>query len=71
MVHVQDGADRKRREIMNELISKEDYKEILDWHYQMEKGREGYAFQADMCSALLQDSPAKIKRGIQKFEKRP
>lgn len=24
-------------EIMNELISKEDYEEILDWHYQMEK----------------------------------
>ena len=23
--------------IMNELISKEDYEEILDWHYQMEK----------------------------------
>ncbi|MFO0752777.1 MAG: radical SAM protein [Thermodesulfovibrionales bacterium] len=24
-------------EIMNELISKEEYEEILDWHYQMEK----------------------------------
>lgn len=24
-------------EIMNELISKEDYEEILDWHYRMEK----------------------------------
>ncbi len=24
-------------EIMNELISKEDYEEILEWHYQMEK----------------------------------
>lgn len=24
-------------EIMNELISKEDYEELLDWHYQMEK----------------------------------
>lgn len=27
-------------EIMNELISKEDYEEILEWHYQMEKGEK-------------------------------
>ncbi|MGE5301327.1 MAG: SPASM domain-containing protein, partial [Acidobacteriota bacterium] len=27
-------------EIMNELISKEDYEEILDWHYQMEKDED-------------------------------
>ncbi|MGE5239917.1 MAG: radical SAM protein [Chloroflexota bacterium] len=27
-------------EIMSELISKEDYEDILDWHYQMEKGED-------------------------------
>jgi heme b synthase len=27
-------------EIMNELISKEDYEEVLEWHYQMEKGEK-------------------------------
>ncbi len=27
-------------EIMNELISKEDYEEILDWHYHMEKNEK-------------------------------
>lgn len=27
-------------EIMNELISKEDYEEILEWHYQMEKAEK-------------------------------
>lgn len=27
-------------EIMNELISKEDYEDILDWHYQMEKDED-------------------------------
>ncbi len=27
----------RAEEIMNELISKEDYEEILDWHYHMEK----------------------------------
>lgn len=28
-------------DIMNELISKEDYEEILEWHYQMEKNEKG------------------------------
>lgn len=28
------------QEIMDELISKEDYEEILDWHYDMEKGEK-------------------------------
>jgi heme b synthase len=27
-------------EIMNELISMEDYEELLEWHYEMEKGEE-------------------------------
>lgn len=27
-------------DIMNELISKEEYEEILDWHYEMEKGED-------------------------------
>ena len=30
-------AIRSYYEILSELISKEDYEEILEWHYQMEK----------------------------------
>lgn len=27
-------------ELMKELISKEDYEEILNWHYEMERGED-------------------------------
>jgi len=36
-------------EIMNELISKEDYEEILEWHYQMEKN-EGDMLVRPTCA---------------------
>ncbi len=45
-------------EIMNELISKEDYEEILAWHYQQESERGRYPHAPDLRAALLPDRAA-------------
>ncbi len=57
-------------EIMNELISKEDYEKILDWHYDMEKDETGHAGETDLRAALLQGGSAEVKGGRETSKKR-
>ncbi len=61
-------------EIMNELISKDDYEEILDWHYDMEKAEQDILVRPTCAPhyyrVVLQRSrkdKAKFKRRTLKF----
>lgn len=61
-------------EIMNELISKEDYEELLEWHYQMEKGEKDMLVRPTCAPhyyrVVLQkskDEKAKFQRRTLKF----
>jgi len=57
-------------EIMNELISKEDYEEILEWHYQMEKGEKDMLVRPTCAPHYYRIVLQKSKEEGEKFEKR-
>jgi len=57
-------------EIMDELISKEDYEEILDWHYQMEKDEKNMLVRPTCAPHYYRVVLQKSKEEGSKFEKR-
>jgi heme b synthase len=57
-------------EIMNELISKEDYEEILDWHYQMEKDERDLLVRPTCAPHYYRVVLQKQKEEGEKFERR-
>jgi len=59
------GAD-----IMNELISKEDYEEVLEWHYQMEKDEKDMLVRPTCAPHYYRIVLQKSKEEGAKFERR-
>lgn len=57
-------------EIMDELISKEDYEEVLDWHYQMEKGEKDMLVRPTCAPHYYRVVLQKSKEESEKFERR-
>jgi heme b synthase len=57
-------------DIMNELISKEDYEEILDWHYQMEKNENDLLVRPTCAPHYYRVVLQKQKEEGEKFERR-
>lgn len=57
-------------EIMSELISKEDYEEILDWHYEMEKGEKDMLVRPTCAPHYYRLVLQKSKQEGEKFERR-
>ena len=57
-------------EIMNELISKEDYEEILDWHYQMEKDEDMMLVRPTCAPHYYRVVLQQSKKEGEKFKKR-
>ena len=57
-------------EIMNELISKEDYEEILDWHYQMEKDEDMMLVRPTCAPHYYRVVLQQSKKEGEKFRKR-
>jgi radical SAM protein with 4Fe4S-binding SPASM domain len=57
-------------DIMNELISKEDYEEILDWHYQMEKNEKDLLVRPTCAPHYYRIVLQKQKEEGKKFEQR-
>ncbi len=57
-------------EIMKELITKEDYEEILDWHYQQEKLEEDILMRPTCAPHYYRIVPQKAKAEGVKFERR-
>jgi len=57
-------------DIMNELISKEDYEEILDWHYQMEKDESDLLVRPTCAPHYYRVVLQKQKEEGEKFERR-
>ena len=57
-------------EIMNELISKEDYEEILDWHYRMEKNEKDILVRPTCAPHYYRIVLQKQKEEGEKFERR-
>jgi AdoMet-dependent heme synthase len=57
-------------EIMNELISKEDYEEILDWHYHMEKDEKDILVRPTCAPHYYRIVLQKSKEEGSKFERR-
>ncbi len=57
-------------EIMNELISKEDYEEILAWHYQMEKNEKDLLVRPTCAPHYYRIVLQKQKEEGEKFERR-
>lgn len=57
-------------EIMDELISKEDYEEVLDWHYQMEKGEKDMLVRPTCAPHYYRVVLQKSKGEQEKFERR-
>jgi heme b synthase len=57
-------------EIMNELISKEDYEEILDWHYQMEKDEHDMLVRPTCAPHYYRVVLQRAKEEGVKFERR-
>ncbi len=57
-------------EIMSELISKEDYEEILDWHYQQEKTEDDILMRPTCAPHYYRIVPQKAKAEGTKFERR-
>ncbi|MBI5188467.1 MAG: radical SAM protein [Nitrospirae bacterium] len=57
-------------EIMNELISKEDYEEILKWHYQMEKNEKDMLVRPTCAPHYYRIVLQKSKEEGTKFERR-
>jgi AdoMet-dependent heme synthase len=57
-------------EMMNELISKEGYEEILEWHYQMEKGETDMLVRPTCAPHYYRIVLQKSKEEGSKFERR-
>lgn len=57
-------------EIMNELISKEEYEEILDWHYQMEKDEDTMLVRPTCAPHYYRVVLQQSKKEGEKFKKR-
>ena len=57
-------------EIMSELISKEDYEEILDWHYQQEKTEDDILMRPTCAPHYYRIVPQKAKAEGTTFERR-
>jgi len=57
-------------EIMNELISKEDYEEIIEWHYQMEKDEKDILVRATCAPHYYRVVLQKSKEEGVKLERR-
>jgi len=57
-------------EIMSELISKEDYEEILDWHYRQEKMEDDILMRPTCAPHYYRIVPQKAKAEGEKFERR-
>jgi heme b synthase len=57
-------------EIMNELISKEDYDEILDWHYDMEKDEDTMLVRPTCAPHYYRVVLQRSKKEGEKFRKR-
>ncbi len=57
-------------EIMNELISKEEYEEILDWHYRMEKDEKDMLVRPTCAPHYYRVVLQKSKDEKSKFERR-
>jgi heme b synthase len=57
-------------EIMNELISKEDYEEVLEWHYQMEKNEKEMLVRPTCAPHYYRIVLQKSKEEGTKFERR-
>ena len=57
-------------EIMNELISKEDYEDILEWHYQMEKEEKNLLVRPTCAPHYYRIVLQKAKEEGLKFERR-
>jgi len=57
-------------EIMKELITKEDYEEILDWHYQQEKLEDDILMRPTCAPHYYRIVPQKAKAEGVKFERR-
>ncbi|SPQ00217.1 Radical SAM [Candidatus Sulfobium mesophilum] len=57
-------------EIINELISKEDYEEILDWHYQMEKDEDTMLVRPTCAPHYYRVVLQQSKKEGEKFKKR-
>jgi heme b synthase len=57
-------------DIMNELISKEDYEDILDWHYQMEKDEKDLLVRPTCAPHYYRIVLQKAKEEGSKFERR-
>ena len=55
---------------MNELISKEDYEEVLEWHYQMEKGEKEMLVRPTCAPHYYRIVLQKSKEEDTKFERR-
>jgi len=57
-------------DIMNELISKEDYEEILEWHYEMEKDEKDLLVRPTCAPHYYRIILQKQKQGGEKFKRR-
>jgi radical SAM protein with 4Fe4S-binding SPASM domain len=57
-------------DIMNELITKEDYEEILDWHYQMEKHEDEMLVRPTCAPHYYRVVLQQSKKEGEKFKKR-
>ena len=57
-------------EIMNELISKEDYENILEWHYNMEKDEKDMLVRPTCAPHYYRIVLQKSKKEDRKFERR-
>jgi len=57
-------------QIMNELISKEDYEEILDWHYQMEKDEDHMLVRPTCAPHYYRVVLQQAKKEGEKFKRR-
>ena len=57
-------------EIISELISKEDYEEILDWHYQQEKQEDDILMRPTCAPHYYRIVPQKAKAEGTSFERR-
>lgn len=57
-------------EIMSELISKEDYEEILDWHYEMEKDEDTMLVRPTCAPHYYRIVLQQSKKEEKKFERR-
>lgn len=57
-------------EIMNELVSKEDYEEILKWHYEMEKNEDELLVRPTCAPHYYRIVPQMAKAEGSKFKRR-